>query len=91
MPISPTELLKNYPPWAEKVFNDPIVTSQLSVYNSYVYIGIGNDKKIWKTREPYNWCNENVGKRGEDWTYLALNVWLFKKEEDAVYFKLTWM
>ncbi len=85
------ELTGCYPEWAKKVFSDPVVKEELSIYNTFVHIGTGADKAIWRTKEPFNWCEENIGKKDTAWTYLALNIWLFKREEDAVYFKLTWM
>lgn len=91
MPIDIEKLASNYPSWSEKIFNDPIVRAELDHYNAFVYIGVDNQSMTWKTREPFEWCEENVGKKGVDWNYLALNTWLFKDEESALYFKLTWL
>lgn len=37
------------------------------------------------------WCEENVGKKYVDWGYVeSAKNWLFKNEDDAIQFSLTW-
>ena len=48
------------------------------------------------------WCNLHIGKYGIAWCKLGIDpavylmtgsyetVWLFKKQKDAIFFKLTW-
>jgi len=53
----------------------------------------------WQSVE--TWCDDNIGRFNKDWYKLGLDpldllhgisrtVWYFKKEQDAMFFKLRW-
>lgn len=37
------------------------------------------------------WCEENVGEYGINWGILSGYIYVFKKEEDALMFRLRWL
>ena len=54
------------------------------------YTAVRDKIDLETLQEACGWLSKEVGENGKDWKYSGLRKGSFRREEDCVYFALTW-